>query len=358
MTVNAVRRVLGVGAVFAALLSSVPLAQAQPALTKIRFQLDWRFDGQAAPFLMARAKGYFAQEGLDVQLDSGTGSAAAVARLASGAYDMGYGDTSSLIEFLGNNYGNQNAARMQAVYMVLDSTPAAATVLKKSNITKPSDLVGKTLGAPVFDAGRKLWPLFARAQGFDPASVKWQSIEPALREPMLVRGQVDGITGFQPSSMLAALGAGAKEDDLRIFYYKDSGVTVYGNAILATSRFMEQNPRAVAGFLRAFNRALKETIANPEEAIKFVKEREPIVDVAVETRRLKEYLDRFVVTAVTRADGLGAISKLRLDTQVEDVARAFSLKTPPSSDAIFNSSFLPPRAERQMPASVLAAAPK
>ena len=93
---------------------------------------------------------------------------------------------------------------------------------------------------------------------------------------------------------------------------------------------------------------------NPVDA----KEREPIVDVAVETRRLKEYLDRFVVTAVTRSDGLGAINKLRLDTQVDDVARAFALKTPPSSDAIFNSSFLPPRAERQMPASVLAAVPK
>ena len=358
MSINLVRRCFTSAAAALILGSVLPTAHAQANLTKIRFQLDWRYDGQAAPFLLARAKGYFAQEGLDVQLDSGVGSAAAVARLASGAYDMGYGDTSSLIEFLSNNYGNQNAARMQAVYMVLDFTPAAAMVLKKSNITRPGDLIGKTLGAPVFDAGRKLWPLFARAQGFDATSVKWQSIEPALREPMLVRGQVDGVTGFQPSSLLAALSAGAKEDDLRIFYYKDFGVTVYGNAILATSRFMEQNPKAVAGFLRAFNRALKETIANPEEAIKYVKEREPIVDVAIELRRLREYLDRFVVTSVTRSDGLGAINKLRLDTQVEDVARALALKTPPSSDVIFNSSFLPPRSERQMPASVLAAAPK
>jgi NitT/TauT family transport system substrate-binding protein len=343
-----------VGVAVAAVL---PAAHAQQTPTKVRFQLDWRFDGQAAPFLLGRAKGYFAQEGLDVQFDAGAGSAAAVARLAGGAYDMGYGDTSALVEYLANNSGNPSS-RIQAVYMVLDSTPAAAMVMKKSNIAKPADFAGKTLGAPVFDAGRKLWPLFARAQGLDPAGVKWQSMEPALREQMLVRGQVDAVTGFQPSSMLSAIGVGAKEDELKIFYYKDFGVKVYGNAILATSRFIEQNPKAVAGFLRAFNRALMDCLSNPEDAIKYVKEREPIIDTAMELRRLKGLLDNFVVTAATRADGLGAISKLRLDTQVDDVARAFALKTPPSPDLIFNSSFLPPKSERQLPATVLAAAAK
>jgi NitT/TauT family transport system substrate-binding protein len=334
--------------------STLPEVVAQQTPTRIRFQLDWRFDGQAAPFLLGRAKGYFAQEGLDVQFDAGAGSAAAVARLAGGNYEMGYGDTSALIEYLANNSGNPNA-RIQAVYMVLDSTPAGALVMKKSNIAKPAELTGKTLGAPVFDAGRKLWPLFARAQGLDPAGVKWQSMEPALREPMLVRGQVDGITGFMPSSLLSALAAGAKEEDVRVFYYKDFGVKVYGNAILATSRFIEQNPKAIAAFLRAYNRALKDSLANPEEAIKSVKEREPIIDTALELRRLKGLLDNFVVTQATRSDGLGAISKLKLDNQVEDVARAFNLKTPPSSDLIFTSAFLPPKSERVLPAAVLAA---
>jgi len=357
MSLNLVRTMMGGVAIATALVAAMPMAHAQANPTRIRFQLDWRFDGQAAPFLLGRAKGYFAQEGLDVSFDSGAGSAAAVARLAGGAYEMGYGDTSALVEYLASNSGNP-ASRIQAVYMVLDSTPAAAMVLKKSNINKPSDLIGKTLGAPVFDAGRKLWPLFARAQGLDPTAVKWQAMEPALREQMLMRGQVDAITGFQPSSLLSAVGMGAKEDDLRIFFYKDHGVKVYGNAILATSRFIEQNPKAVAGFVRAFNRALMETLANPEEAIKFVKEREPIIDSALELRRLKGLLDNFVVSAATRSDGLGAINKLRMDNQVDDVARAFALKNPPSPDQIFNSNFLPPRAERQLPATILASTAK
>jgi NitT/TauT family transport system substrate-binding protein len=332
----------------AATLTLGALAAHAQEPVKVRFQLDWRFDGQAAPFLLGKAKGYFAQEGLDVSFDAGAGSAAAVARLAGGNYEMGYGDTSSLIEYLANNAG----ARIQAVYMVLDSTPAAAMFMKKSNIAKPSDLMGKTFGAPVFDAGRKLWPLFARVNGLDPAGVKWQSMDPQLREPMMVRGQIDVATGFQPSSMLSAMAAGAKEEDIGMFYYKDYGVKVYGNAILASSKFIEQNPKAVAGFLRAFNKSLKETIADPEAAIKYVKEREPIVDSAVELRRLKGYLAAFVVTPNVKSGGLGAVSKLRLDNQVDDVAKAFNLKSPPSSDVLFNSMFLPASSERQIPAAV------
>jgi NitT/TauT family transport system substrate-binding protein len=101
-----------------------------------------------------------------------------------------------------------------------------------------------------------------------------------------------------------------------------------------------------------------ETLSNPEEAIKFVKEREPIIDSALELRRLKGLLDNFVVSSTTRAEGLGAINKLRLDNQVDDVARAFGLKNAPSPDQIFNSNFLPPRPERQLPATILAASSK
>src|SRR6185436_21050730 len=89
-------------AVSAALFSfSSPAARAQD--TKINFQLDWRFEGPAAFFLLPKAKGYFAQEKLDVTVDSGSGSGNAVNRVASGTYHMGFADIAALIEFVGNN---------------------------------------------------------------------------------------------------------------------------------------------------------------------------------------------------------------------------------------------------------------
>jgi NitT/TauT family transport system substrate-binding protein len=334
----AIRLVL-IGAVLA-VAPSIALSQ-----TKIRFQLDWITDGQHAPFWLAHYKGYFKDEGVDVQLDLGSGSAATVARLASTTYDMGYGDTTALIEFL-SQHGHNPVARIQAVYMVQEATPAGMVFKTRTGITAPKDLAGKTFGAPVFDTGRKLWPLFALAQGLDPASVKWQGIDPALRAQMLVRDQIDVVTGFQPSTHMSVIAAGARTEDVKSWYYKDFGVKAYGNAILVRPQFLADKPKAVAGFVRAFNRALKETIASPEAAIKFVKQREPLIDEALELRRLKGVLDQFIATPTARDNGLGAISKLRLENQVDQVTQALKLSTTPNADQIFNSSFLPPRGER------------
>ena len=193
MLIRSIRALLG-----AAVLAATLPAAAQD--TKIKFTLDWRFEGPSALFLAAASKGYFKQEKLDVTIDSGVGSGASVARVATGAYEMGFADISALIEFIGNNPGAQS--KPQAVYMVYESTPAAVLALKKSGIKTPADLAGKTLGAPVFDAGRKAFPVLARANNLDPAKVNWKSMDPPLRETMLQRGDVDAITGFTFTSYL------------------------------------------------------------------------------------------------------------------------------------------------------------
>ena len=71
---STMRRVLAV-TLFAAAAGGMPgAASAQD--TKIKFQLDWRFEGPSALFLLTKAKGYFAQEKLDVEIDAGSGSGA------------------------------------------------------------------------------------------------------------------------------------------------------------------------------------------------------------------------------------------------------------------------------------------
>lgn len=85
---------------------------------------------------MAQYKGYFKEEGLDVQMDIGSGSAVVVQRLASGVYDMGYGDITALIEFMGQNASNP-AALIQAVYIVQQETPASMVFKTRANIQSP-----------------------------------------------------------------------------------------------------------------------------------------------------------------------------------------------------------------------------
>ena len=323
----------------AALVLNAAAAAAQD--TKVAFQLDWRFEGPAAMFLLPKAKGYFAAEKLDVTVDAGNGSGNAVNRVASGTYEMGFADLAALMEFHGNNPTAPN--KPVAVMMVYNNTPAAVLALKKSGITKPADLSGKKLGAPVFDAGRRAFPIFAKANGVQ--NVAWTSMDPPLRETMLVRGDIDAITGFSFTSLLNLEARGVKADDVVILPYGAHGVKLYGNVVIATPKIIKENPAAVRAFLSAFAKGAKEVMANPDAAIDYVKARDGIINVELEKRRLRMAIDSVVASADARAEGFGVANAPRLALMASQVSDAFGTKSRVDPAAVWNGSFLPPAAE-------------
>ena len=314
--------------------------------TKIAFQLDWRFEGPSALFLLPKAKGYFAAEKLDVTIDAGNGSGNAVNRVASGTYQMGFADLAALIEFVGNNPTAPN--KPVAVMMVYDSTPAAVFSLKKTGIKAPADLQGKKMGAPVFDAGRRAFPIFVKANKLDATKIAWTAMDPPLRETMLVRGDVDAITGFYFTSLLNLNARGIKDEDVDVMMYPKYGVNLYGNAIIVSEQFLKEKPEAVKAFLRAFTKGMKDVLADPDASIKYVKERDALVDETLEKRRMKLAIESVIVTPEAKAEGLGAVQPARLNDMVTQVSSAFELKNPVKADAIFNSSYLPPKVERMV----------
>ena len=320
---------------------AAPHAHAQE--TPIKFQLDWRFEGPAALFLVPEAKGYFKAEKLAVTIDAGNGSGGAVTRVASGAYDMGFADLAALMEFQANN---PTAPKPVAVMMVYNDTPAAVLALKKSGIKTPADLKGKKLGAPVFDAGRKAWPIFAKANNI--GDVAWTAMDPSLRETMLARGDVDAITGFSFTSLLNLEARGVKADDIVVLPYPNHGVKLYGNAVIVSEAFLKKNPEAVRAFLRAFTKGVKDVIADPKAAIVTLKARDGLVDAALEERRLKLALDATVLTTNAKAEGFGNVSAPRLSLMASQVSDAFATKARVDSTTVWNGSFLPPAAERDI----------
>jgi NitT/TauT family transport system substrate-binding protein len=140
---------------------------------------------------------------------------------------------------------------------------------------------------------------------------------------------------------------GIKEEDILMFKYNDYGAELYGNAVIASPKFLSENPAAARGFLRAITRAIKDVIANPDASIAFVKQRDPLITEATELKRLKMAIE-FVDTPIARREGLGAINKVRFDNTIERVVAAFGIKNQVSPDGIFNSSFLPPSSERRL----------
>lgn len=322
-----------------AVLAGSAAAQAQN--TPVKFQLDWRFEGPAALFLTPVAKGYFRDAKLDVLVDAGNGSGGTVTRVASGAYDMGFADMAALMEFHANNADAPN--KPVAVMMVYNDTPASVMALKKSGIKSPADLNGKKLGAPVFDAGRRAFPIFAKANSI--SGVQWTAMDPPLRETMLVRGDVDAITGFTFTSLLNLEARGVKAQDVVVLPYPSYGVKLYGNVIIASPKIIKENPAAVRAFLLAFSKGVKDVIANPAAAIADVKARDGIINSELETRRLKLAIDTVINSPNARVEGFGQVNGARLSLMASQVSDAFNTKTRVNPEAVWNGSFLPGKAE-------------
>jgi len=309
--------------------------------TSIKFQLDWRFEGPSALFLLPAAKGYFKDEKLDVSVDAGNGSGGAVTRVASGAYDIGFADMAALMEFHANNPDAPN--KPVAVMVVYNNTPAAVLALKKSDIRTLADLAGKKLGAPVFDAGRRGFPILAKANKL--GAVTWISMDPPLRETMLMRGDVDAITGFSFTSLLNLEARGVKTADVLVIPYADNGVKLYGNVIIASPRFVKEKPEALKAFLRAFTKGAKEVLAQPDVAIAFVKERDGIINVDLEKRRLRMAITDAIASPDARAEGFGQLNAARLSLMASQVSDTYGTKTRVDAGAVWNGSFLPSAAE-------------
>jgi len=326
--------------VVCAALAALPLATLAQT-TPIKFQLDWRFEGPAALFLASAAKGYYKDAKLDVTIDAGNGSGGTVTRVASGTYDMGFADMAALMEFHANNPDAPN--KPVAVMMVYNNTPAAVMALKKSGIKSPADLNGKKLGAPVFDAGRRGFPIFQKANGIP--GVTWVSMDPPLRETMLARGDIDAITGFSFTSLLNLEARGVKPEDIVTLPYSQYGVKLYGNVIIASPKLIRENPNAVKAFLAAFSKGAKEVMANPDAAVDYIKQRDGIIDTKLETRRLKMAINDVIASPDARAEGFGQVNPARLSLMASQVSDAFATKTRVNPEAVWNGAFLPTAAD-------------
>jgi hypothetical protein len=199
------------------------------------------------------------------------------------------------------------------------------------------------VAAAAVESTRRAWPIVARKQHLPVDLFTWSTTDFSARDNVMVRGDVDAATYFYDSAV--SLFARMKREELAVLRYTDAGVQLYGNSILASSSLLSQRPEVVAAFLRASNRAIVETLADPAAAMAAMRQREPTLDEKVELARWA-ITRQYVAAADTRSHGLGDINPKLLTQQIADVALAFGLKAQPLADSVFNRSLLPSLAAR------------
>ena len=320
------------------------LAHAQD-LTPLKFSLDWKFEGPAAGFLLAKDNGYFAEEGLDVTIDTGAGSRESIPRVATGTYDMGFGDINALIKFLDED----PSAPVEAVMMVYETPPFAVIGRRSQGISEdPKSLEGKTLGAPPPDAAFGQWPAFKEAANIDDSSITIESVGFPVREPMLAQGQVDAIFGFAFSSVLNLKAQGVPEDDIVAIMMGENGLDLYGNAVMVNEQFAEANPDAVKGFLRALTKGFRDAVNDPEAGADAVLAVNNILDRDIEIERLTMANTMNIDTDAVKEAGFGGVDMARMERSFEQLGTSMGLQGNVTPADVFDDQYLPAAEERML----------
>ncbi len=313
------------------------LAAGAQAQTSMPFALDWKFEGPSAPYFVAIDAGHFADAGLQVEVTAGQGSLDAIPKVATGAFPVGFADMNSLVKFLDQNPD----APVIAAMMVYDKPPFAIVGRHSLGVSEPSDLEGRTLGAPPPDGAWAQWPIFVAETGIDADRVTVEPVGFPTREPSLAEGTVDAVTGFSFTSFLNTVRLGVPEDDVSTILMADHGVDLYGNAVIVNTDFAAENPDAVRDFLAAVAQGWRDTIADPDAAIDSLASRNPAMDTGLELRRLQLALDANVVTDWVQANGMGTIDPARFENALDQIALTYDYNTPPDPAQFFTDAYLP-----------------
>lgn len=293
---------------------------------------------------MAIKKGYFEAEGLDVTFERGAGSADSIAKVASRAFDMGFGDINSLMEF---NVDNPDTP-VKAVAIYYNKSPMCVMSLAETGITAPTQLEGKKLGIPAGSATRRMMPLFAQVAGFDLAKVEMPAIESKLQQALLLTKELDAIAPFTISALPNLKQEGYPPEKLNIHRFSDYGLDLYGNSVLVPAAFLEEKPEQVKGFLRALTKGLQDTLSNPDEAVEIMAGFDDLYDIPMERERLQIAIDTLFISPEVEANGFGAVDPSRFKQTIDQVVQGFDLGTTPAPEDVFDDRFLPPLKERQL----------
>lgn len=285
--------------------------QATASTEKVRYLTSFNTFGRDAYAYVAQEKGYFKEAGLDVEIKPGSGTVDVMKLLAGGRADFGAGDfTTTLITVA------KEKLPVTTVGMVHQKSLAAIIALDGSGIAEPKDLEGKTVGDQPGSTNQVTFPVYAKAAGIDASKVKFVPSAPPALPQLLASGKVDAIGQFVVGRPLIEKAAQGKE--AVVLPYGEVLPDLYGNALLASSKVVQEKPELVKKFTAALLKGLEYSIAHPEETGEILKKYQPTQDPEVATAEV-EAMAPYVAPEGTT---IGAVDKARVETNIKLLVEA------------------------------------
>jgi NitT/TauT family transport system substrate-binding protein len=318
------------GIAFAAV---VAFAGSAGAADKIKFSTDGGPSGRHAYFFVAQEKGYFAAENLDVEIIGGRGSASVIKEVGAGSIDIGFADAGTLVL----SRAKENVP-VKLVAVVYRHAPHAMIALKRPDLSKPADLMGKKLADTAGSSNVVMFPAYAKAAGFDASKVEWIYADFNALPGLLVTGKVDAIGQYTLGLPLLRKRAAPKE--LQVFAYRDGGLDFYSNGIIVRDDVLKAKRDLVVRFTRASLRGLADAMANPSEAASMMNKHYPLIEKDIIAGEVEE-VAKVAVDEYSKAHGLGTIEEPKMTSTIEIIAANYDMPRKISANEVADMTIAP-----------------
>jgi NitT/TauT family transport system substrate-binding protein len=221
--------------------------------------LNWYTYSEHAPFYLGKERGYFDQEGIDLDIQEGRGSGVTVQAVAAGTATFGYADVPTMIK------AASKGAPVTAVGVALQTSPMSVMGFADKNIRKPEDIKGKTVAVTPGDSMSQIWPLFLKKTNLKDSEFKTVAGDAQTKLNAVINNQADLLLGYVMDQAIKLQDGTHKP--VYAIRFADYGVNMVSSGIVVQKDTLKSKPDMVKRFMRAATKSLEEASKNPEAAI-------------------------------------------------------------------------------------------
>jgi NitT/TauT family transport system substrate-binding protein len=250
------RRAIAFAIVAGALLAAPAFGQGKE---KVVLLLNWYTYSEHAPLYLGKERGYFDQEGIDLDIQEGRGSGVTVQAVAAGTATFGYADISTMIK------AASKGAPVTAVGVALQTSPMSVMGFADKNVRKPEDIKGKIVAVTPGDSMSQIWPLFLKKTGLKDTDFRQVAGDAQTKLNAVLTGQADLLLGYVMDQAIKLQDATHKQ--IYPIRFADYGVNLVSSGIIVQKDYLKAKPDVVRRFLRATTRSMEEAAKNPEAAV-------------------------------------------------------------------------------------------
>ena len=281
-----------------ACLTSLALAQEAKPLDKVSMRFGFIATGNDAMWTYGVEKGFFKEQGVELELREGKGSAVTAQTVAAGTDDFG-------ADIDGGAFLNLASKGLPATAVMASLAGSPLVVLSslEKPILKPADLIDKQIAITSGDGPSALLPVLMQRNSIDPAKVTQVNMQPGPKLTSLLTGRVDGVA----TNIVIQATLEAKGMKVNAMKYSDFGVVTPGQYLIVSNAMLEAKPELIKRVVTAMRKSLEAAAADPVAAAESFARAYPNYDKATALGELKLIVPLFR-SAATKEAPYGTVS--------------------------------------------------